>query len=88
MKKLFILFLAIALSACVSVPSTLDADGNVDPELVQAAEDARQLNSTLTWLTILGVGVGLVIAASSDDGDAGEQCHFVIGPGGSTRVCN
>jgi len=83
------MLVAMCLIGCVTVPSTLDENGNVDPELVEKAEAAQKHNSAMAWVVLGGVLLGLVLAAkdSEDAQQAQQNCFFVVDASGSHQVC-
>ena len=47
-----------------------------------------QYDSGKTWTLITVVAIGSVVASQSSNSDStGSNCHWVIGPNGSTQFC-
>ena len=47
-----------------------------------------QFDAPKTWTLVGAVVVGSILASSGGNSSAsGENCHWVVGPGGNTQVC-
>lgn len=91
MRLVICLVVAMCMIGCVTVPSALDADGNVDSELILLAEAAEKHNRTVMWWALAAAVVAIALAANSSGSDAEPEklkCFFVIGPNGSDQFCN